>query len=210
MADNPYRAIRAKFTENTITVYQAYSNEIADAAMRARTFVSPFKRGRMTWIKPSFLWVAYRSGWATKPDQERILAIEITRSGFEWALRNACLSHVDNSLYRDKSAWESRMQSSCVRVQWDPERDFYFNALSYRSIQIGLKGEAVDRYVDEWIVSITDVTEQIRKVSELVSSGELGGARKEMPEERLYGIPEDVGAMIGASSAVKKPTLHQT
>lgn len=60
--NNPYRAIRAKFTENTITVYQAYSNEIADAALGAGTFVAPFKRGRMTWIKPSFLWVAYRSG----------------------------------------------------------------------------------------------------------------------------------------------------
>ncbi|KAK2831969.1 hypothetical protein FQN49_006985 [Arthroderma sp. PD_2] len=199
MAEQPYRAIRAKYTDDTITVYQAYSDEIADAALRAKTFVSPFKRGRMTWIKPSFLWVAYRSGWATKPNQERVLAIEITRPGFEWALRNACLSHIDESLYKDKSTWESRMQASCVRVQWDPERDFKFTPLNYRSIQIGLKEEAVDRYVDEWIVSITDVTDQIRKVSRLVSSGQLEEANEEMPEEKLYDIPEDVAAIIGAS-----------
>ncbi|EEQ27386.1 hypothetical protein McanMca71_005736 [Microsporum canis] len=204
MTDNLYRAIRAKFTDDTITVYQAYSDEIADAALGANTFVSPFKRGRMTWIKPSFLWVAYRSGWATKPNQERVLAIEITRSGFEWALRNACLSHVDESLYRDKSAWEARMQASCVRVQWDPERDFNFTPLNYRSIQIGLKGEAVDRYVDEWIVSIADATEQIRTVSRLVSSGRLSEAGKELPEEKLYDIPEDVAKIIGASYAVKE------
>ncbi|EZF31770.1 hypothetical protein H109_05749 [Trichophyton interdigitale MR816] len=207
--NNPYRAIRARFTENTITVYQAYSNEIADAALGTGTFVAPFKRGRMTWIKPSFLWVAYRSGWATKPNQERVLAIEITRSGFEWALRNACLSHVDNSLYKDRSAWVLRMQASCVRVQWDPERDFHFNPLGYRSIQIGLKGEAVDRYVDEWIVSITDITEQVRKVSGLVSSGQLDEAKKQMPEECLYDLPGDVGEMIGASPAVKEATSHQ-
>jgi hypothetical protein len=38
----------------------------------------------MTWIKPSFLWMMYRCGWATKPGQERVLAIQITREGFEW------------------------------------------------------------------------------------------------------------------------------
>lgn len=77
----PFRAIRAKFTESTITVYQAYSPEIAEPALRAGTFVPPFKRERMTWIKPSFLWMAYRSGWASKPRQERVLAFEITREG---------------------------------------------------------------------------------------------------------------------------------
>jgi hypothetical protein len=29
--------------------------------------VPPFKVDRMTWVKPSFLWMTYRSGWATKP-----------------------------------------------------------------------------------------------------------------------------------------------
>jgi hypothetical protein len=46
----------------------------------------------MTWIKPSFGWMMYRSGWAAKPGQERILAIEISRTGFDWALAHSCLS----------------------------------------------------------------------------------------------------------------------
>ncbi len=47
----------------------------------------------MTWIKPSFRWMMYRCGWATKVDQETVLAVEITRrDGFESALRGACLS----------------------------------------------------------------------------------------------------------------------
>lgn len=45
-------------------------------------FGQKFKMDRMTWIKPSFLWMMYRSGWATKKDQERILAIDIKREGF--------------------------------------------------------------------------------------------------------------------------------
>lgn len=38
---------------------------------------------RMTWIKPSFLWMMYRSGGAQKdPGQKRIFAMDIRRDGF--------------------------------------------------------------------------------------------------------------------------------
>jgi hypothetical protein len=36
----------------------------------------------MTWIKTNFLWMMYRSGWATKHNQEKILAITIKKEGF--------------------------------------------------------------------------------------------------------------------------------
>jgi hypothetical protein len=75
------RHVRAKFSAETIVVYQAYASLIADAALAAGTFVTPFKRERMTWIKPSFLWMMYRSGWATKPGQERIT--DVTRTAAE-------------------------------------------------------------------------------------------------------------------------------
>jgi hypothetical protein len=85
----PARQIRARFTAETITVYQAYPPEIALPALDAGRFVAPFERDRMTWIKPSFLWMMYRCGWASKPGQEHVLAVEITRAGFEWALAGA-------------------------------------------------------------------------------------------------------------------------
>lgn len=84
MSDETMRVLRAGYTDETVTVYQAYAPAIADAAVRAGTFVAPFNRDRMTWIKPSFGWMMHRSGWAAKPGQERVLAIEITRAGFEW------------------------------------------------------------------------------------------------------------------------------
>ena len=56
MTDVPLRQIRAGFDERTIRVYQAYSDEIAEAALKHGRFVSPpFSLTRMTWIKPSFL-----------------------------------------------------------------------------------------------------------------------------------------------------------
>jgi hypothetical protein len=84
------KQIRAVFDEQTITVYQAYRKEIAEPAVVNQKFVPPFKMARMTWIKPSFLWMMYRAGWATKDGQEHILSIKIKRSGFEWALANCC------------------------------------------------------------------------------------------------------------------------
>ena len=95
--------IRAVYGEHTIRVYQAYSDPIADAALAHGTFVSPsFKMERMTWIKPSFLWMMYRAGWGLKDEgQKRILAIDISREGFEWALRHACLSHPPAGMGKD-------------------------------------------------------------------------------------------------------------
>ncbi|CAI7591992.1 unnamed protein product [Penicillium glandicola] len=180
-----YRAIRAKQTQTTITVYQAYSAEIAEPALQAQTFVSPFSRERMTWIKPSFLWMAYRSGWATKARQERVLAIEITQAGFEWALWHSCLSHYTAD-ETSQEEWQKKMRDSPVRVQWDPERDLLMRSLDYRSIQIGLSGEAVGRYVDEWIVSITDVTDTMRKIDGYLRNEDVDAARECLPDETLF------------------------
>ena len=144
------RIIRAKFDENTITVYQAFSKKIAEPAVEAQTFVSPpFKMERMTWIKPSFLWMMYRSGWATKESQECILAIKIKREGFEWALKNACLSHFNSKIHSNHEEWKSKLKNSPVRIQWDPERNIFLDSLNYRAIQVGLSDTAVKKYVDQ-------------------------------------------------------------
>src|SRR5437588_7274115 len=102
------RHVRAMYSDQSIVVYQAYSAPIADAALAARTFVAPFKRERMTWIKPSFMWMMYRSGWGTKEGQERILAVEMTREGFEWALSHASLSHYDRRVHASAQEWETQ------------------------------------------------------------------------------------------------------
>src|SRR5467141_3875887 len=82
--------IRAAYSDHTIRVYQAYRPEIAVPVLEAGRFVPAFQMGRMTWIKLSFNWMMYRSGYATKPGQEVILGIDITRKGFEWHSKTRC------------------------------------------------------------------------------------------------------------------------
>src|SRR5436190_23904954 len=101
--------IKAAFTNDAIRIYQAYPIEIALPALRAGRFVPPFKKGRMTWIKPSLNWMMYRSGYATKPGQEVILAIDITRKGFEWAIENAVLSSFYENVYKSQETWRHEL-----------------------------------------------------------------------------------------------------
>ncbi len=188
----PYREIRAVYGDKTIRVYQAYPDAIADSALANGTFVSPpFSMDRMTWIKPSFLWMMYRSGWGAKdPGQARILAIDITRAGFEWALGHSCFSHFDEDQYATEREWQKAKARSPVRIQWDPERDLSLRRLGHRSIQIGLSKESVAFYVHEWIQKITDITDRVKAIHTLTNEGRLDDATRLVPMERPYPVSD--------------------
>ena len=195
----PLRQIRALHDAETITVYQAYPPEIAEPALAAGRFVPPFRRERMTWIKPSFRWMMYRCGWATKPGQEQVLAVRITRDGFEWALEHAALSHFQAGFHADRRTWLDQVKQSPVRVQWDPERDLHLAPLQYRSLQVGLSGPAVTRYLDEWIVGLEDVTGLAHQIRDLLRAGDRPAAESLLPVETPYPLPPSIGARIAAS-----------
>jgi len=195
----PERQVRVQFTTRTITVYQAYSPEIAERALAAGTFVPPFKLNRMTWIKPSFLWMMYRSVWATKPGQERILAIQITREGFEWALGHSSLSSFEPGIYASEQAWIERKRVSSVRVQWDPERSLLLAPLPWRSIQIGLSGNAASQYVHKWITGLSDITANVHEIRDLIAAGKHHTALIGLPAERPYELPDELRQLVGVT-----------
>lgn len=197
--ERPAREIRALYTADTITVYQAYKPQIATVTARDGRFPDTWSRERMTWIKPSFLWMMYRCGWATKKLQEHVLALEITRTGFEAALAGACLSHHDGDVYPDRAAWGRRLHATTVRIQWDPERDLHLRPLAHRSLQLGLAGWATRAYADEWLVSVRDVTGLAHEIHDLVRAGELAAATALLPQERPYAVSGELAAVIGAT-----------
>jgi len=193
------RIIRALYDDDTITIYQAFNEQIAKSALEHQTFVSPpFKMERMTWIKPSFLWMMYRSGWATKDNQENILAIKIKRSGFEWALQNSCLSHFDSAIHLSYNTWKDTLKNSPVRIQWDPEKDIFLQPLDYRSIQIGLSGIAVKEYITNWIVQIDDITEHCKQIYQLIDKEKINQAKDLLPQEQLYPLPETIALQVNS------------
>ncbi|WP_151772067.1 DUF4291 domain-containing protein [Streptomyces abyssomicinicus] len=192
----PRHQVRAVHTEDTVTVYQAYRPAIGLPAARDGRFPQEWKRDRMTWIKPSFLWMMYRCGWAAKEGQETVLAVEIRREGFEWALRNACLSHYVRGTHEDRASWSRRLRRAPARVQWDPERDLRLRPLPHRSLQLGLAGEAAARYADEWIVSVEDVTPKAHAIHAHVRAGDMAGAAALLPPERVYPLDAEAFAHL--------------
>lgn len=199
-----HRQIRANYTDSTVRVYQAYSNEIADVAVKHQRFLPPFSRNRMTWIKPSFLWMMYRSGWAAKAGQTRILAVDISREGFEWALMHSCLSHHEPGLYQSYEEWQRHKDSAPVRIQWDPERSITLEVLDKRAIQIGLGPQASGLYADQWVCRVSDVTDLARKIAALVQANQRVSAEELLPIEFEYPLANDTRQIIGATLAAPK------
>ncbi|KAK5082702.1 hypothetical protein LTR05_006582 [Lithohypha guttulata] len=187
--------IRAVYDDDTITVYQAYNSGIATAAVEAqRLDASPlFKPARMTWIKPSWNWMMYSY---KDSNQNNVLALKVKREFFEELLRRSVESESD----------ETRRDGEQVRVQWDPERNVRCGKLDVsrrvRSIQIGIPRGLKERWVEDSITQIEDVTERARQlkkvldentvidVEELVRAGLL-------PVERVYTLPEDIERILG-------------
>ena len=150
---------------------------------------------RMTWIKPSFLWMMYRSGWGTKINQERILAIDIKREGFDNIILNAVLSTYNENVYCTYNEWKDKLSRSLVRCQWDPDRDINGNAIARRTIQLGIKGQMVNMYVDKWIERITDITEDVKKLKTIKDNNKLNIGL--LPNEKEYYVDDNVKDILG-------------
>jgi hypothetical protein len=190
-----FRKIFCVYNEKIVRVYQAYNPKIAGEAIKLQTFGDSFKLGRMTWIKPSFLWMMYRSGWGTKEGQERILGIDIKREGFISVLSNAVFSAYNEKIYLSHALWRQKLEESDVRCQWDPERDVYGNPIGRRSIQLGLKGDFAKKYVNEWIVGIEDLTKFVCVFRRNIERQEVN--LNLLPKEKEYIVDGHIQKILG-------------
>jgi hypothetical protein len=192
----PQREIRADFDRETIVVYQAYPPAIADAALEAQRFVPPFSFHRMTWIKPSFLWLMHRSNWGHKSGQQRTLAVRITRAGWGKALSLAVPTSFVPGAFASPDEWAERFAAARVHLQWDPERSLRGAGLPHSSVQVGLSRHVIREYVEEWVVGIEDYTFRVRKAYDLLQAGKSDRARRLLPAERVYPVSEEIARRL--------------
>jgi hypothetical protein len=88
-----------------------------------------------------------------------------------------------------------------VRVQWDPERSPRIGKLDYRSIQMGIPNKLIQKWIDEWIISIEDVTEKARELKRVLD-GDKEISREKMveaglvPEERVYEVSDELKKVL--------------
>lgn len=182
------RHILACYDEETIIVYQAYKEPIADYALANGTFGGKFSYSRMSWIKPGFLWMMYRSGWGTKEDQEKVLALRLRRPFFDSLLSQAVPSTYWSHWYDSREKWQVAVSQSQVRLQWDPDHSPSGEKLERRAIQLGLRGAVLRDYGKREIVEVIDMTAFVNGERERASGSQR--AHLVIPIERPY-LPSD-------------------
>jgi hypothetical protein len=179
--------IMAQYDDEKIIVYQSYRPAIGNFAAQNQFFGGPFSLERMTWIKPNFLWMMYRNGWGTKEGQEVVLAIHLKREAFQTYLENVVHSSFKPELYDTYEAWQQKVKSSNVRLQWDPDHDPYGAKLERRAIQIGIRNQFIRSYAKDDILEIEDISEFVAEQYEFVKAKQLD--KLQIPAERPF-LPE--------------------
>jgi hypothetical protein len=179
------RHILAHSDESSVVVYQAYRASIARHALAHRAFGGPdFSFSRMSWIKPNFLWMMYRSAWGTAEGQEMVLGIRLSRAFFETILRAAVRSSHGSDAAESRESWQARLASSEVRLQWDPDHDPVGNKLERRAIQLGLRGRMLQAYARSESLEIIDMTAFVAE--QRAHAGRDGWSYLRTPLETVY------------------------
>ena len=188
--------ILAQQTDELIVVYQAYKPAIAKFAVANQIFGGPdYSFNRMSWIKPNFLWMMYRCGWAEKENQERVLAIWIDRKYFERILAQSAFSSFQPSHHKSHDDWRQELTDTEVRLQWDPDHDPYGKKLERRAIQLGLKGNALTN-LNNHIKHIEDITSFVIEQKQLLDAGHLN--KLLVPVEKVFRpADEELNKRIG-------------
>lgn len=190
------RHILASSDADSVVVYQAYRPEIGHFSATHGYFGGGFSLSRMSWIKPNFLWMMYRCGWASKEGQEVVLAVRLRRSAFDEILAGAVSSSFDRTLFPTEKEWSSAVARSDVRLQWDPDHHPSGAPQKRRAIQLGLRGRVLAQFAREWLISIDDVSEFVREQRVLVQNRDY--ACLKTPREEVYPVADPaVAARLG-------------
>lgn len=180
------RHILAHFDAETIVVYQAYNHAIGSHAVSHGRFGGDFSYSRMSWIKPNFLWMMYRSDWGQAQGQEVVLAVRIKRRFFDSLLEQAVASSFGASLLPNRADWQAAVDRSDVRLQWDPDHLPTGAKCERRAVQLGLRGAALEAYGRNEMVEIIDMSSFVAAQRAYASTWQDG--RLMTPIEHVYDV----------------------
>lgn len=179
--------ITGKSKEIYVVVYQAYKPSIARFALENQYLGGPdYSYNRMSWIKPNFLWMMYRCGWAEKENQERVLALWLTMKDFLEILEEATFTSFNSKYYKDELEWRASLINKKVRLQWDPDHNPYGEKIERRAIQLGLKDEILEKFGKQQIKYIMDITDFVKEQKYYLDKGEIN--KLLVPIERVIDI----------------------
>ena len=179
------QVFEAEYDNEGVYFYQAFGDSIRLYAIKHQKLGGEkFNPERMTWIKPNFAWMLYRSGYGFKEGQKHVLKIKLAHKVVSKILEQCtCI----------EGGWKGNREEPCSDgwIQWDPARDLFSSEkkkprkmLKKRAIQIGL-ARSLSKYYNDNILSIEDVSELARSVGKAHSQKNIIKCKKMLSELNL-------------------------
>jgi len=180
--------ILAQQTDEHILVYQAYRPSIANYAIEHQEFGGDdYSYNRMSWIKPNFLWMMYRSGWAAKPGQEKIVGIWIKKTDFDIILENSAYTSYAQTSDMSHDDWKASLDENEIRLQWDPDHFPNGEKHTRKAIQLGIKGDLLKQFGKKMPIKIIDLSDFVNEQRAFAQSSPY--EQLQVAEESIY-IPK--------------------
>ena len=187
--------IFANYDDDGVFVSQAFKPKIVQVAVEQNKFGKGFGVDRISWIKPSLGWMLRRSKYATKHRMEAIAKIKLSHISWLEILHQSVPTHFDARIFSTEMEWQSALKNSDVIHQWDPERALNGKRLERQAIQIGLRGDVLKKYKDEYVIEVTDLTALAKEIG--YASKNRNPLPNEIPIEKEYPINENLKTKLG-------------
>jgi hypothetical protein len=171
------RALIASFDAESVVAYQAFPEALGAEIVARRGLGGGWRFDRHTRLQTSWRFVADRYAFGDRLHRSRILAIHVSRAGFDALVTAALTAEWDPALYKTSGAWRLATRFAPVLVEWIDETPRFV-----------VHGPLVRQLATEWVVDLRDVSAEFRALRD-------GEARA--PQEADYPVPPDVAARIG-------------
>jgi len=153
------RRVLATFDDRRVVVWQAHRPDVADAAIREQRFGGgSWRTDRVTRMRLSLPSLLARCSWGLRGGRERILAVSVSRAGFDAILRQAVPAEFEPDVYPTKAAWHLATRFANVSITWHPDRGPDGAPLERLTPRFGLRDHALAAFTERWVVGVEDWT----------------------------------------------------
>lgn len=187
--------IYADYDDEGVFIYQAFKPKIVAVAVELGKFGKGFGVDRISWIKPSLGWMLRRSKYASKHRMNAIARVKLDHQSWLEILDQSIPTHFDENRFSTEYEWQSALKNSDVIHQWDPERSLKGERLDRQAIQVGLRGDVLKKYKEEYVIGVEDITDLAKKIGYAVKHNQ--SMPNYTPHEKEYFVHDDLKDKLG-------------
>jgi len=162
--------------DDTISLYAAFNPRM----FNEKGFTENMNLNRMTWLKTSLLWTMWRSAWATKPNQEAILKIDVPEEYIDELYARA--RRTKDAPLKHPVLLQRDPDRKIVRRRWKKdarENDTSMFVSGDKTVHFGIRGTELDYFIAIAQEQISDITRTIKLIQQ---------DKPEHPTRALYSL----------------------